>query len=247
MNLLTVIPYCAKDSKEAARLLEWIFDLDGQITNHALLLVADDAVPLEEKKRLHELGRTVFGSVETIMPKCPASVNGAYQVPAAAMFGRAAAHIDACYKFNWVWLEPDAVPLCSGWLDRLAAAYEACPKRFMGAVVKTTQPGVPQVHMPATMVYPNCAGPDLQKYCDGKMAFDMAFADYVVPRGQETPLIFHRFGSPSDVPTFKETKLPSDGPNVGTLENITKEAVLFHRNKDGTLIKLLGKMATPAK
>jgi len=66
-------------------------------------------------------------------------------------------------------------------------------------------------------------------------------AEYVTPRAQESLLFFHRWGSPNDPPTFKDLKLPADGPNVGTLDIIPTEAVLMHRNKDGSLIELLKK------
>src|SRR5690349_10944485 len=97
--LLAVIPYCSKDHAQATRLLEWIKTLDGTVNNHGLLLVADDAVPIETKKAINSLGKNVFAYVETIMPKCPAPSGENYHVPAAVMFARAAAHIDAVYKW----------------------------------------------------------------------------------------------------------------------------------------------------
>lgn len=239
--LIAVVPYCLKDHKEATRLLEWIKTLDGRIENHMLLLVADDALPIETKKAIDALGKQVFGHSETLLVKAPAPVGDNYAVPAAEMFKKAALHIDACFKWNWLWLEPDAVPLRAGWLDALAGAYEQCPKRFMGSLMTANQPNVPKRHMFGTAIYPNCCGPELEKFCDGKSHFDMAMADYVVPRAQESNLFWHRWGSPGDPPTFKEVKLPTDGPNVGTLDIIPKESVLFHRNKDGTLIQLIQK------
>lgn len=243
MKLIVALPYCSKDTIETTRLLNWIKELDSKVDHH-LLLVADDAVPMETKKAIDALGKEVFTSAETMQVKAPAPVNGNYHVPAAVMFERAAHQIDTCYKWNFLWMEPDAVPLKSGWLDALAVEYECCPKRFLGSISKFTQQGVPPTVMFATAVYPNCAYPDLKKFCDGKQAFDMAFSDYVVPRAQNTPLIFHAFGAPNDPPTFKDVKMPGDGPNVGTLDAISKEAVLFHRNKDGSLIELLRKRNT---
>ncbi len=240
-SLITVLPYCNTDHASATRLLQWIKELDGPIHDRALLLVADDAVPLETKKAVQAVAKECFYHVETILVKAPAPVNGNYHPPAAVMFERAMGHVDACYKWPWLWLEPDAVPLRSGWLDALADGYDQCPKRFMGVFVRTTQEGVPPVHMPATMVYPHGAHKDLKQFCDGKQPFDMAFADFVVSRGQETLLIWHRFGQINDPPTFKDFKMPTDGPNVGTLDIIPKDAVLFHRNKDGSLIDLLRK------
>lgn len=243
-TLIAVVPYCLKDHKEATRLLEWIKTLDGRIEHHALVLAADDAVPMDTKKAIDALGKQVFRHCETLLVKAPAPVGENYAVPAAAMFKTAALHIDACYKWNWLWLEPDAVPLRAGWLDALAEAYDQCPKRFMGSLMAANQPNVPKMTMFGTAVYPNCCGPELEKFCDGKSHFDLAMSDYVVPRAQNSELFFHRWGAPNDPPTFKEVKLPTDGPNTGTLDIIPKEAVLFHRCKDSSLIDLLKKEVT---
>lgn len=245
-KLIVALPYCSSDHESATRLLNWIKELDSTIDHH-LLLVADAAVPVEIKKDIQALGKDIFTSCETMMPKCPAAVNGNYHAPAAVMFERTAAHIDTVHKWNWLWMEPDCVPLKSGWLDSLSMAYEDSPRRFLGSIAKTgNQEGVPPVVMFATAIYPNCAHPELKKYCDGALAFDMAFSDHVVPRAANTPLIFHRFGAPKDPPTFKDIKMPGDGPNVGTLDIIPKEAVLFHRNKDGSLMNLLRAASKPS-
>jgi hypothetical protein len=156
------------------------------------------------------------------------------------MFQRAAGHIETCFKpWPWLWCEPDCVPLKAGWLDALGNAACFSPKHYIGPISRQKQEGVPDVVMFATAIYPHNAHTELQKFCDGKKAFDMAFSEYVVPRAQHTPLIQHVFGAPNDPPKFKDVKLEEDGPNVGTLANISKEAVLFHRNKDGSLIDLL--------
>lgn len=247
MKLIIALPYCASDHAAATRLLEWIRELDPH-PNHHLLLVADNAVPMETKKAIDALGKSIFTSAETITPQCPAAVNGNYHVPAAFMFLKTMGHISECYKpWPWLWMEPDCVPLKSGWADTLAYAYEESPKPYLGSVMKTGgKDDLPQNMFFATAVYPHDAYKELAKFCDGKKAFDVAFSDYVYPRGQNTNLIHHVFGSPTDVPTFKEAKLPTDGPNVGTLQSLHKEAVLFHRNKDGSLIGLLRQCITNA-
>ena len=240
MKLIVALPYHNGDHASATRLLEWIKELDPRI-NHHLLLVADNAVPVETKRSIEALGKSVFSTVETIIPQCPAAINGNYHVPAAFMFLRTSGNIESCYKdWAWLWLEPDCVPLKSGWLDSLGRAYEESPKRYLGSTMKTGgKDGMPTTMFFATAIYPHNAHSELKQFCDGKKAFDVAFSDYVSARGQNTNLIHHVFGSPTDVPTFKETKSPTDGPNVGTLESLHKEAVLFHRNKDGSLIDLL--------
>lgn len=237
-KLIVVLSYCNKDHESATRLLNWIKELDGHV-DHALLLVADNAVRMETKKALDALGKSVFTHSETILVNAPAPVGDNYHAPAAMMFLKATGHIEQCYRWPFLWMEPDCVPLKHGWLDALAQAYEENPKEFMGSTMKTTQEGLPSQVFFATAIYPVDAHEQLKQFCDGKQAFDMAFSNHVVPRGTNTPLIWHVFGAPGDPPTFKAVKDPSDGPNVGTLDSVPKQAVIMHRCKDGSLIRLM--------
>lgn len=237
-KLLVVLSYCQKDHESATRLLNWIKELDGHV-DHALLLVADNAVPMETKKAIDALGKAVFTHSETILVNAPTPVGDNYHAPAAMMFQKAMGHIEKCYRWPWLWMEPDCVPLKHGWLDALAQAYEDSPKDYMGSTMSTKQEGLPSTVFFATAVYPQHCYEELKGFCDGKQAFDMAFSNHVVPRGINTPLIWHVFGAQNDPPTFKDVKAPGDGPNVGTMDSVPKQAVLMHRCKDGSLITLL--------
>jgi hypothetical protein len=236
--LICLLPYCQKDAAQAERLLSWIAELDRHVP-HPCVLVADDAVDRETKVKLNGMAKDVFSFAETIIVKAPAVVGENYHVPAAAMFSAGARQVQECYKWPFLWLEPDCVPLKPGWMSQMAEAYAESPKRFMGAMIELDQPGVPKVHMAGVGIYPNNAYGVLKPYCDGKAHWDMEMAGYVVPRGTNTPLLWHRWGQPKDPPTFKAQKLETDGPNVGTLDMIPSEAVLFHRTKDSGLIDLL--------
>lgn len=240
--LLVVLPYCVNDSQSALRLLDWIAEIKGPFEHPACLLAADSAVPHQDKLAIQERAKRIFTFTETMIVNAPAPMNGNYHVPSSVMFEQAARQVDQCFRWNWLWLEPDCVPLKLGWLTALTDAYNAQPKRFMGALIETTQPNVPKTHLAGVAIYPNCAHSDLKTFCDGnKGAFDMQMAAYVVPRAVNTPLLFHRFGQLNDPPRFHEV-LPADAtPNDGTLASIPKEAVLFHRTKTSGLIDLLRK------
>ncbi len=244
MKLIAALPYHSGDHLAATRLLEWIRDLDHKVDHH-LLLVADNAVPIDTKKSINALGRTIFSSVETIMPRCPSAVNGNYHVPAAQMFMRTMGHVSKCHKWPFLWMEPDCVPLKPGWLDSLAFAYDQCPHRFLGSIMESKQDGIPAKMFFGTAIYPSNCYEELKGFCDGKNAWDVAFSDYLVPMSENTPLIQHVFGAAGDPPRFKPVKEPTDGKNVGTLANIRSEAVLFHRNKDGSLIDLIRNKSIP--
>ena len=124
-------------------------------------------------------------------------------------------------------------------MDTLAAAYENNPHRFLGTIVEPKQDNLPKKMMFATAIYPRDCYEELKCFCDGKKAFDVAFSDYLVPMSDNSPLFQHVWGAPDDPPTFKAVKGPTDGKNVGTLTSISPMAVLWHRNKDGSLIELL--------
>ena len=243
MKLIVALPYHTGDHLAATRLLNWIKELSPFNERWSLILVADNAVPMEIKKPMDVLGKSIFSTCETIMPQCPSAVNGNYHIPAAVMFEKTASHIMTCYKdWPWLWMEPDCVPLVPHWLLQIYGAYELCPKRYMGSTMQTGgKDGLPQTMFFGTAIYPHDAHKELQKFCDGKRAFDASFSDYVVPRGANSKLFQHVYGDGKDAPSFKDVKGPNDGPNVGTLESISKDAVLFHRCKDGSLIEQLRK------
>lgn len=225
--------------------MEWIHELDPELKYLACLLAADAAVPMDEKLRIHALAKNAFVNVDTMIVTAPVNKDN-YHVPAAFMFNAAARQVNEVYKWNWLWLEPDCVPLKPGWLHSLQLEYNGHPKRFMGALIETNQPKVPKIHLAGVAIYPNCAHSDLAKFCDGtKGAFDMQMAEYVVPRGTNTPLLFHRFGQLNDPPKFHETMPANPGPNDGTLASIPKEAVLMHRDKTQSLIPLLRQAMAP--
>jgi hypothetical protein len=61
----------------------------------------------------------------------------------------------------------------------------------------------------------------------------------MLANGKNTNLIQHFWGKPNLAPTFVHERTERSPENTFTLANLRKEAVLFHRNKDGTLIRLL--------
>jgi hypothetical protein len=62
-------------------------------------------------------------------------------------------------------------------------------------------------------------------------------AHVVVPKAAHTELIHHLWGEKDHPPIFAEHNIP--GTNVFCLKQINSKAVVFHRNKDGSLISLL--------
>jgi len=236
--LLVVLPYCSKDLKSAQALLDWINELGG-CDQHSCLLVADSAIDKNDRQSLHGSAKKCFYSTGTL-PVMTKPVG----FPPNRMFLAAAQHILQCYKSAWLWLEPDCVPLKAGWLDSLSVEYEKSTKRFMGALVESNQPGIPQTHLPGCSIYPPDAFTLYESIASLKtemVAWDMEAAQSVVPRVRETRLIQHFWGKKELPPTFVERKQAGTeyAENTLDLKFLHPEAVLFHRNKDGTLIRCL--------
>jgi hypothetical protein len=244
--LLAVIPYHAGDIKGAKNLLTFIIELGGCL-KHSCLLVADAAVDKSERSEVLALAQRSFSSSGSL-PVVARPVG----FPPNFMFLSAARHIMQCHKSAWLWLEPDCVPLVPGWLDALATEYDSSTKRFMGCLVESTQPGVPKVHLPGCSIYPPDAYPHFEEIESLKreiVAWDMESAASIVPRSANTKLIQHFWGKRNLPPTFVELKRTDLNypENALDLTFLKPEAVLFHRNKDGTLLRLIQEMRRKKK
>lgn len=72
-----------------------------------------------------------------------------------------------------------------------------------------------------------------------RQAWEMTSAALVMPQTAETPLIQNFWGKPDLAPTFVKHRTPRSPINAFTLDNIKEQTVLFHRCKDGSLIRVL--------
>jgi len=147
--------------------------------------------------------------------------------------------IDSALKNPWLWLEPDAIPLKRGWLDAIRKEYAACGQRYMGNVYVCDNPRLPNRLMSGIGVYPADAKEELEHFTTTQYAWDVEAARFLVENCAHTKLIHHFWGIMGMPPTFAAARTPESPPNTFTLESIHKDAVIFHRNKDGTLLELL--------
>ncbi len=230
--MIVVIPFCTADAQQAHQLLEFIHQLGG-CREHNALLVADAAVDWAKCLDMLEAANAAFRSVDFICTKSP--VTG-WPQGANALWLAAAKHCRE-KEVNFLWLEPDAVPLKRGWLvsiDKMRVG-----NAFFGHIYKFPEKAM--VVMSGIAVYPFSAidtlGPIIEANPD--VAFDVSTADEVTPRAGHTTLIHHFYGEKDLAPTFVESKTPESPRNAFTLDQIPGEAVIFHRNKDGTLLELL--------
>jgi hypothetical protein len=235
MNFLCIIPFHKGDAQLAEELLRWIIELGG-CRKHRCLLVADASVHLNMTDALTTLAREAFGKatiayVDDIKTSWPKASN--------QMFKHAAIHAAKWEHCPFFWCEPDCIPLRSSWLDEIANEYARCNKPFMGKLVSTDQHGMPALHMNGNAVYPHDVGLRLSTVLNGDQAWDIASADITVKDAFNTPLIHHFWGRFDLPPHFEDYRTRHSAENTLTLQNIPKKAVLFHRCKDGSLIRVL--------
>lgn len=223
--------YCQKDARLLLDLLVWIQQLGG-CRDHLALLVADAGVDWRTALKLRETAEQSFTGVWMISTERP--VEG--WIPGSNALFRLAAQWADRQKQPFMWVEPDSVPLCEGWLDKIEEAYTQCEKPFMGVLVTHQQAGLPSPYLEGVAVYPPDCLEIMGNFRNDK-SWTFGTAEKVVPLAYNTPLIQHVWGMQDISPTFAHRAVKHT--RVYRPEQIRKEAVIFHRVKDGSLIRLL--------
>jgi len=253
-----VIPFHNGDAHLAIDLVKWIGQLGGIGDGH-ILMICDSGTELENIDSANK-AVSVAGCVLNDWPAVigwPQGSNSLFRMALSGLGGR--------IKGPWLWLEPDAIPLKRGWLDAIRKEYESLPTRvgmvpgkwetdtsakssphpsgdrvrYMGNVYVCDNPQLPNRLMSGIGVYPADAKEELEHFTTTQYAWDVEAARFLVENCAHTRLIHHFWGIMGMPPTFAAARTPESPPNTFTLESIHKDAVIFHRNKDGTLLELL--------
>lgn len=233
MSLLVAFPFCAKDVARLHDLLQWCFELSGRV-NYEALLVADPATPWDDGVKALHLAEKAFQRVDIC--SLPTHVEG--WIPGSNALFRLAAEKACERKTPFVFVEADAVPLKPDWLDQLADAYQRSGKPFMGVLISHQRPNLPSPYLEGVAIYP----PDsleIMRVWPDDLSWTLGTAGTVVSRATSSPLFHHLWGETNNPPTFRENNIP--GTNVFCPRQIPPEAVIYHRAKDGSLIRLLRK------
>jgi|SRR6185436_7970176 len=235
-----VIPFHNGDAHLAIDLVKWIGQLGG-IGDGQLFIITDSAIKEEHLVSIRQAltgippeTNWVVNSDWTAVIGWPQGSNSLLRMALSGLGGR--------IKGHWIWLEPDAIPLKRGWLDAIRKEYAACGKRYMGNVYVCDNPQLPNRLMSGIGVYPADAKEELEHFTTTQYAWDVEAARFLVENCAHTKLIHHFWGIMGMPPTFAAARTPESQPNTFTLESIHKDAVIFHRNKDGTLLELLKRL-----
>ena len=243
--MLVVLPFHTGDTVAVMELLGWIKELGGAIAFEALL-VADAATPWEECKEISALANQIFRKTDSIFTK--QAVKGWPQGP-NSLFFTAADWVKEHHAGFWLWLEPDAIPLRAGWLDIIQREWLSLKhnQKFLGNIYDFNLPNGPKRGMSGVAVYAEDAVDVLVESRALPGAWDVTGADIMLRYGAPSSMIQHFFGEIDRPPTFADKRDTNSPINTFTMWNLKPDAVLFHRNKDGSLIDLLRKRIFPEK
>jgi hypothetical protein len=225
--MLVVLPVGPQDREQAIRWINWVEELGG-IGNHRLLVAcARRVVNPNELSRTYEL-YVPHDEDERGWPMSPNH-----------LFKRVLQHVTWSSKPEaFFWCEPDCIPLTPKWLDRLEAEYRNCRQPFMGANVKVDN--TPE-HMSGNAIYPMNAMERAYNLVHADLAaFDVVAAEQIIGQAHWTKLIQHVWQKDNG----RNFTFP-DQTSVDTM--VSKDAVVFHQNKDGTLIQRLRERLVPQK
>lgn len=125
MNLLTVIPFNTDNAAQAERLLDCIYWLDGKQPSGSCLLIAESGVHEELKTKVKLAAEVAFA--ETYMAQLAQSVD--VLIASSRIIAKS-------FKQEWLWLEPDCVPLVKGWREKLREAYDIQARKYLGPHLK---------------------------------------------------------------------------------------------------------------
>jgi len=232
--VLTVLPVCEKDARLLKTLLVWIRQLGG-CKGHQAVIVADAATPCDKVLDLQNEASKSFDSVEII--STAVSVDG-WPAGPNTLFLEAAQFAEKA-GVPWLWLEPDCTPLVTGWLDSLEVAYRITGSPYLGSLVFCEKPGMPPVSLAGVAIYPPEANCDMGFTISHNkgVAFDISTACVTVKKAKNSPVFQHLWGEAKRPPTFAYRSIT--GTEVFSLQYIRDDAVLFHRCKDSSLIRML--------
>lgn len=226
--MLVVLPYCQKDADQAVDLLRWMRELDGQHIVHKCLLLAPRGISHDQIEKVKREAVLSFANVRVLQTN--RLEERPWPIAPNAMFRCFLkwASKNLAQSYFW-WNEPDCIPLKARWLDLLEESYVKAKKPFLGFIVDKPCP-----HLTGCAVYPyNAAAynPALE-FGPDNIAWDCIEPTKTLKHTQHTELFHHQWMG------FDGTGQPTF-PTVEELKKISPKAVVFHRNKDHTLIDRL--------
>lgn len=225
--MLVCLPFCQKDADQAIDLLRWMRELDGQHMVHKLVLLAPRGIQPDLIQNVRKEATQSFYNVRVLQTN--RLEERPWPIAPNAMFRCFLKWASKNHTGYFWWNEPDCIPIKSKWADLIEEAYVKAKKPFLGFIVNKPGP-----HLTGCAMYPvNAAhyNPALE-FGPDNIAWDCIEPEKTLKHAQHTDLFHHQWAGfdGNGQPTF---------PNAQELKRISPKAVIFHRNKDHTLIDRL--------
>ena len=230
--MLIVHPYYEREFELMMRWLAWADELGGA-KKHEVLFVIGKEVPNEMHTAVHNLALRVYSKINTI--RAFYTDRRAWPCNANLTFQRTCWHISQNVGTPFMWCEPDCQPLVPGWWDQWEDEYKACGKPFMGCVVESPH------HLTGNAIYPaHVENYSANVLLTEAVAWDVIDTGKILPNTHHSQRYHHQwlYGVPPQDPG-RYSDAATHFATVKDLDIIKPGAILFHRNKDGSLIERL--------
>jgi hypothetical protein len=222
-DFVCVLPFCGGDAPRFIELLEWMQEL-GTVDAHAVLVapagLRDGVLAAAEQHALKVFPAVTILRTPFDLPRESWPIGPNWSFLVAAEYCRR-------QQFDFWLHEPDCIPLRAGWFDEIRAEYRQCGQPYMGFIEPRGEQHTE--HLAGNACYHYAVFHHLQIDHLWK-AWDVALADVLLPQTHRSELVHQVWGGMGKPPTFA---------TVDDLRPIPPAAAVFHRNKDGTLIKVL--------
>lgn len=216
--MLIVLGFCIDDASRAESLVDWIYQLNARRASGHALLVAAPGVHGEMLEKMRISAELAFESYSLIQMPGYRTSGGFKPELINDLWFTAAKEVSENYRWPWISMEPDSVPIQRGWHETIAAAYHAQPKPYFGPRLLFNS-GQGRC-LSRIAVYPAKAYEDLKDFAGATGPFHFPAGTVTVPRSTKSSLIQNLL--------YK-----------GEREKIKPETVLLHGDKEQVLIPVL--------
>ena len=234
--LRVVIHFFRGDARQMADLLRWALELNPEGVRYNCLLSYESGTDPEEVSNIWSVAKKYFKGVIEEHQYPPPKSSTWPEAPNWA-WARTATFINQIVdKQPWLWLESDAIPLVSGWLDKIEAEYFKGGLPFMGHIVKrpSRKPGEEyDFHMNGVAVLPHDACLHSSRAMSPRAApWDVVLSEECIGRMHKAnDLIQHIQRYTGVLCTCR------DGAVLDHM--ISQGTALFHGSNDGSVISFL--------
>jgi len=232
-NIAVVFPVCAHDIRLALTHANWLQRIARPAWQHKAVVAYDRQTPVVLVNQFEAMLKTCFAEVTSFCYHA-APIPG-WPMAANWMFQNVANHMST-QEHSWMLVEPDAVVLRADWLDLIQDEYERCGKNFMGPHVKG------MAHCNGGAIYAADTPTRLPRAMSAvEQAWDYICAPDMMPDCHDASHLMQHIWT-----IFNDEASEVGGGQVPaevTVERarrwIRPGAVMIHRIKDDSLIKLL--------